>query len=163
MSGLTRNLSLMPLVSVSFCSFQKPQHENWLHDIILRILRSNSIINLWETVGSFLSGFTSCKQKDDDAYIFRTVNESSWFFTSTKMILLILSLYHTFVGSSSIDGIYVTATRVFKEMIDRRYVINLTSFSTLVSELCAKGKVFEAEELFKEMSKSCPNNWCGYF
>ncbi|GFZ15570.1 hypothetical protein Acr_24g0017600 [Actinidia rufa] len=60
--------------------------------------------------------------------------------------------------SSSIDGIYVTATRVFKEMIDRPYVINLTSFSTLVSELCAKGKVFEAEELFKEMSKSCPNN-----
>ena len=41
-------------------------------------------------------------------------------------------------------------------MIDRRYVINLTRFSTLVSELCGKGKVFEAEELFKEMSKSCP-------
>ena len=66
-----------------------------------------------------------------------------------------VTIYNCLVKGYCDNRCFVTATRVLKELIDGRYVINLASFSTLVSELCAKEKLFEAKELFKEMSKSC--------
>ena len=48
------------------------------------------------------------------------------------------------------------AVRVFHEMMDMGYVINLECFLAFVKELLSKEKIFEVEKLFEEMSRRCP-------
>ncbi|GMQ02455.1 hypothetical protein CsSME_00048671 [Camellia sinensis var. sinensis] len=61
------------------------------------------------------------------------------------------TMYSCIVNGYCDSGDDEMAMRVFKEMIGKGFVINLTSFSNFVQELCIKGKLFEVEKLF-EMS-----------
>ncbi|CAK7352846.1 unnamed protein product [Dovyalis caffra] len=47
------------------------------------------------------------------------------------------------------------AMRVFYESINKNYVINVQSFLVFINLMCGKGKVFEAEQILKEMCRKC--------
>ena len=66
------------------------------------------------------------------------------------------SMYSWLVKGYCEDGNADMAMRLFCEMLDMGYVINLESFLAFVKGLSAKEKAFEVEKFFEEMSRRCP-------
>ena len=66
------------------------------------------------------------------------------------------TMYSCLVERYCEEGNEEMAMRVFQEIIDKGYVINLDSFTIFVKLLCGNGKVFEAEKSFEKMSSCCP-------
>nr|GMD87381.1 pentatricopeptide repeat-containing protein At4g11690-like [Ipomoea batatas] len=65
------------------------------------------------------------------------------------------TMYSCLVKGYCEDGNEEMAVRVLREMIDKRLVINLDCFAVFAKEFCAKGKVFEVENLFLQMKSNC--------
>ncbi|KAL9363118.1 hypothetical protein Peur_045903 [Populus x canadensis] len=65
------------------------------------------------------------------------------------------TLYSCLVGGFCEAGNEEMAMRAFYDSINKNYVINLQSFSFFVNLMCGKGKVIEAEQIFKDMCRRC--------
>ncbi|GAB4854522.1 hypothetical protein Ancab_023102 [Ancistrocladus abbreviatus] len=66
------------------------------------------------------------------------------------------SLYSCLTKRYCEDDNEEMAIRVFCDAVNMGHVVDLESFTALIEQLCAKGKMHEAEILFEEMYKRCP-------
>ncbi|XP_061374926.1 pentatricopeptide repeat-containing protein At1g09900-like [Gastrolobium bilobum] len=66
------------------------------------------------------------------------------------------AMYNCLLGGYCEDGDEEMALKTVYNIIDKNFVINKDTFCTFVKELCAKGKMKEAETVFEEMCKRCP-------
>jgi pentatricopeptide repeat protein len=65
------------------------------------------------------------------------------------------TLYSCLVGGFCEAGNEEMAMRAFYDSINKNYVINLQSFSFFVNLMWGKGKVIEAEQIFKDRCRRC--------
>ncbi|GMY28965.1 pentatricopeptide repeat-containing protein At4g11690-like [Fagus crenata] len=65
------------------------------------------------------------------------------------------TIYNCLIKGYFGDGNEPMAMQVFYETIEKNHVISVESFSIIVKELCAKGKVIEAKMVFEEMCRRC--------
>ncbi|KAK7351302.1 hypothetical protein VNO77_10638 [Canavalia gladiata] len=66
------------------------------------------------------------------------------------------TVHNCLLGGYCEDGDVEMGLKTAYDIIDNNFVINLNTFCSFVKELCAKGKVKEAERVFEEMCRRCP-------